>query len=223
MRDSGSCDHSSNLCEATIYFNLKDFNTYGTYYYKDSGIIPIVEGKMNIKTLTGMLIVALAFAVVLVAIHPHVTDSGDDPSGNLTNREVVVFSDDNFVKKTKSILNDSTKNVDSFLKRTLGAEGIAVIDEPWYSSGGKNLLPNDYIKNLIDANTPVIFVNGDSYLYEKTNIKLRADVLTGGNVACCMYLTSEGTTLVQVFSGDDLDEVLVSAYDWADDVSPLAL
>jgi|GEM_PF-5739678 len=161
---------------------------------------------MNVKILTGGLVLALVCVVVLIVISPTSLDDGQDPK--FTNREVIVFSDEAFTTEVQTILTDSTKKVESFLRAAPSGKDIILIDGAWLASGGGSGPSKDQIKNWFEAHIPLIYVNEDSDLNKRT----------GNNMVYCVYLDSDGDTVLYLPNGNKLEDVLVDAYDWADDI-----
>lgn len=174
---------------------------------------------MNMRILTGTVVIALACVVILVAIHPPEPNNNLPNQRDFTNREVIVYSDDNFTEKIKDLLVDSTKSAISFQSKAPSDNDIVIIDGQWLSSGGEKVLSTDQIKSMIGANIPVIFVNDDSYLYQQLGLEFQAEASAENSMAYSVYLDSGGITHLYVYSGDDLGDALNTTYEWADDIS----
>ena len=175
---------------------------------------------MNMKILTGALVLALACVVILMAVHPPGTGTDDTTPVNFTDREVVVFSDNDFTKEVKDILKNSTGHTDNFLTRTVGRTDIVVIDGTWLSAGVGDVPSSDQIESMIDSGIPMIFVNDDTYLYQEDLLDLHAAASDDSSMAYCIYRDA-GHTQLYVYGGTDLSDVLITAYEWADNISPV--
>jgi len=176
---------------------------------------------MNMKILTGVLVIALACVVVLMAVHPPGTGPDDIMPGNFTDREVVVFSDNDFTNEVKDILVGSTGHTENFLSRNVSGTDIVVMDGSWLSAGVGEVPSKDQIDGMIDAGIPMIFVNDDTYLYQEDLLDLHAAASEDSSMAYCIYRDSGGFTHLYVYGGSDLSDVLVTAYEWADNISPV--
>lgn len=161
---------------------------------------------MNIKILMGALVLALVCVVALVVIAPPNSHSIHGP--DFTNRDVIVFSDETFMAEVKTILTDSTEKVESFKRIAPSNKDIVLIDGGWLAAGGADSPSKDQIKMWFDSNIPLIYVNDDLPLNKRT----------GNNMVYCTYLYPDGDATLYLPHGDKLDEVLVDAYKWADDI-----
>jgi len=186
------------------FFVVKSpFNYFGT-------------GEAKMKLLMGTLVVALVCVVVLVAVHPPDSDNATPKKRDFTDREVAVFSDEDFFEKAKDILGGSTSKVESFLSKPLGGMEIVMIDVTWLTAGGEGGPSKEQIKSMLDANMPLIFVNDSSYFYEKCDFKIEVDVSDDSSLTYCVYRDLDGKTNLSVCSGSELSDALIAAYNKAD-------
>jgi hypothetical protein len=147
--------------------------------------------------------------------------NGEDHSfvAGFTDREVIVFSDESYLEEAEGILESSTSNVDSFVLKAPSENTIAFIDETWITHTSGNEPSSDTVENMIENNVPVIFVNGDSYLYKDSGIDLRARTNVEGSLAYGIYYGPSGCVYSYSCSGTDTSEAMLRAYAWADQIS----
>ena len=188
---------------------------------------------MKTKILTAMSAVAVACMMVLMAT-PTAKISGanddkinvfDEFAAEFTDREVIVFSDDKFVNEVRCALIDSTSNINSSVSKAPVKNTIALIDESWLTGANNERPSANQIKNMLDIGAVLIFVKGDSYLYEDSGIELsNRSPPPKGSVAYGIYQGSSGVTYAYgCGEGMDIKDALSRSYAWADDVIAMDL
>ncbi len=173
---------------------------------------------MKTKYMVGALVVAMVCVVALVAVSG---DGSDDPARDFTDREVVVFSDDKFIRDVRGILAASTGRIDSYILRIPSEGDMVIIDYAWFNATGETRPSDEQIHDLIADNVPVIFINSPFYVYNDPSLDIRTYIsIADGDLAGGIYLDADGITHMFNFVGNDLEDALVSAYYWADEFLP---
>jgi len=173
---------------------------------------------MKIKHVVGVFAVAMVCVAVLLAVYSGTYENGHgvEPR-DYTDREVVVFSDDDFINNAGHILDDSksTKYVYPFYSWAPTDGTIVMIDCDWLAGGEDRAPSMDNIRDMVDSGRPLIFLNNgpDSYRYTGFDF---------GNIlayAYGIYIDGDGVHRFYIYNGDSLNEALIDGYSWADKTS----
>jgi len=171
------------------------------------------------KALTGTLVVALVCVVVLVAIYPPDSDIKPPNPRDFTNREVVVYSDDAFTETVSNILKDLTEQTRNFISRAPGGMDLVMFDGVWLTSGEDGAPSSSEIISMLDEGFPLMFVNDSAYFFKQSGLTFHAAASPDNSMTYCLFRDPGGETYMYVYSGDDLDDALISAYEWSDKIS----
>jgi hypothetical protein len=147
---------------------------------------------MGIKFET--LTTALALAVACVMVFVAVVDEHENFTASRTesiNRELIIFSEGTFTDDVRNRLTGLTGNTKNHISNMPAKGDIVIIDELWLTATGKSEHSAGYIQEMLEANVPVIFVNGDSRLYDES-VELCAYTSAGGSLAYGYYYDARG-------------------------------
>jgi len=181
---------------------------------------------MNSKILALAITMLLAFSAVLatasVQENTEVFSSSIEYVPELeisfTDRNVVVFSDDDFSKKVEKDLSEATSkiNIGSDLKEVQSGD-IIIVDSSWVYTNDSKTISND-LKTIQKNNTPVIFTGNDLYPLLDTIIAPDRKTYQGDENIYCNYIHSDGISYSYCITNSDETKAIQEAYSWTDAV-----
>jgi hypothetical protein len=199
------------------------------YKYRGNIAPPPLSNKMTMviyNMIKKTFVAAVALAIIAAAILVVITADNDPDAYSekevaFTDRNVAVFSDDEFFIEVKEYLSASTSNVykKSDLSDIMPGE-IAVISESWIYENDRKKIDRD-IGAALKNNIPLIFVGNDLYIIKESSVELETFSYSGDEDIYCVYKDKINFTCG--FSGVDdeqaMKQAMQRAYMWADVLS----
>jgi hypothetical protein len=131
--------------------------------------------------------------------------------------DIFIIADDNFTYEIGSFSNYS-KKIEKYISQTLNKNAIVFVDESWLIANSDIAPSSNTIKDMICANTPMVFLNGNSYLYKDSGIGLSVENYAEGSGAYGLYYGSNGVQYVFSYYGNDMDDAVSQAYIWVNNI-----
>jgi hypothetical protein len=167
------------------------------------------------------MIFAFAVMAMLVAVglpFASETFSKDASSGtSITERNVVVYSDDLSSITVKIDLSDYTsKVISSYDLESDDVTEIAVFDSSWIKMND-TFAVDSVIANTVSSGIPAIFIGSDNYLLNKSGLNTPIYGSSEDETVYCWYQHCDGINFYYSVGGE-LTEALKLAYAWADEI-----